>query len=992
MTARKDDSDKTRTHIALTAGTMVGHYRIVEKIGAGGMGEVYLADDTELRRKVALKFLPLHLCQNEDCRVRFKRESQAAAKLAHPNIITIHEVSEYRGRPFFAMEHVEGHSLHYFAHEHPAPLGEVINLAVQICEGLDKAHQVGIAHRDIKPSNIVIDADGRPKILDFGLASIRGEEKLTKTGSTMGTMAYMSPEQARGKEVDQRSDLFSFGIVLYELIAGRTPFRRDTEAATLQAIIGNTPEPLARYKSDVPESLQRIITKLLDKDLETRYQSAAGVLADLRREKKALESHEVSITPQPAAASSGKKLWRILVPTSVVVVIVLLALILKPWKFEITPTQEATAAENRLAIMYFDNLADPTDSRKLGEIATNLLITDLSESRFVQVVSSQRLYDILKQLGREGQKNIDRSVASQVAEKARAKWMLLGSILKIEPQIILTAQLVEVTTGNAIASQRIEGQPGEEIFALVDKLTVEIKSDLALPDSAQTEPDRPVAEVTTHSPEAYRHYLEGVNYGFKFYRAEAIKSLKQALTYDSTFAMAYYRLSSFSRGVERRQLTAKALEYSANASRDEQCYIRGWHDYLSGNHIQAIEAIREIIDRHPHDIEAWLTLAYLYKNGLRQTDRAIECCHRAIEIDSLGPWAYNQLAYAYDETGDFEKSIWAINKYISLAPDEANPYDSRGELYAYNGKLDQAIASYRKAVEIKPDFYSSWENLGTMLIFKGDYTQAKQCYEKLLASNDKNTRSDGRLDLALIPLYQGKFDEALAVLDQSIGADKIERVDTWEKQMIKSDIFAQRGEFAKSLIETNEAIKGYANSYPGRAVPFKDLYIQQLSEIGEFAKAQQVAQDWKQEIEDKDPGQMDFYWIGLGCLESGRGNYEAAVEHFIKALAGLPDPLAPYGFGIRFLLARAYQEAGQVGEAVAEFERLLPNYSAGRITCGIWSVKTHYYLGLAYEQSGWNNKAIAQYEAFLEIWKDADPGIREIDDAKARLGRLTGET
>ena len=245
------NDDNTRTHIVLTKGTMVSHYRIIEKIGAGGMGEVYLAEDTKLNRQVALKFLPPHMCKDDDCRARFKREAQAAANLDHPNIVTIHEVSEYRGRPFFAMQHVEGNSLRDVIKDKELPLERVIHLAIQMCEGLGKAHRAGIVHRDIKPSNIVMDSDGRPKLLDFGLAAIQGTEKLTKTGSTLGTIGYMSPEQIQVKEIDLRSDLFSFGVVLYQMIAGRLPFKGDTEAATMNSVLNDTPEPLSRYKSGV---------------------------------------------------------------------------------------------------------------------------------------------------------------------------------------------------------------------------------------------------------------------------------------------------------------------------------------------------------------------------------------------------------------------------------------------------------------------------------------------------------------------------------------------------------------------------------------------------------------------------------------------------------------------------------------------------------------------------------------------------------------------
>ena len=298
----ESDDDKTQSCVVLTKGTMVSHYRIIEKIGSGGMGEVYLAEDTKLNRKVALKFLPPHLCQDEECRQRFKREAQAAAKLNHPNIVTIHEVSDYQGRPFIAMELVEGLSLRDLAKGKELSIDRIIELAIQVCDGLGAAHGKKVVHRDIKPSNIVIDAYGRPKILDFGLAATQGGEHLTKTGSTLGTVRYMSPEQVQGKEIDQRSDLFSLGVVLYELIAGRTPFERDNEAATLKAITQDNPEPLARYKSDIPDELQRTVSKLLEKDSAYRYQTAAGVISDLRRLKKESISGPSTVQPKPSIA------------------------------------------------------------------------------------------------------------------------------------------------------------------------------------------------------------------------------------------------------------------------------------------------------------------------------------------------------------------------------------------------------------------------------------------------------------------------------------------------------------------------------------------------------------------------------------------------------------------------------------------------------------------------------------------------------------------
>lgn len=282
------DDDKTRTDVPLTNGTMVSHYRIIEKIGAGGMGEVYLADDTQLNRKVALKFLPPHLCQNADCRARFKREAQAAAKLSHQNLITIYEVNEFLGRPYFAMEYLEALPLDIYLKEKKPSLDTIIDIAVQISDGLKEAHTNGIIHRDIKPGNILLDKNGRAKILDFGLAVIKGDMKITKSGSTLGTASYMSPEQTRGEELDQRSDIFSFGVVLYEMITGHLPFKGDHEPAVIYSIGYEEPEPLSRYKSGVSPELQSTIDKALAKDKALRYQDMEDMIVDLKRNKEAL--------------------------------------------------------------------------------------------------------------------------------------------------------------------------------------------------------------------------------------------------------------------------------------------------------------------------------------------------------------------------------------------------------------------------------------------------------------------------------------------------------------------------------------------------------------------------------------------------------------------------------------------------------------------------------------------------------------------------------
>ncbi|HEX9911668.1 MAG TPA: FlgO family outer membrane protein, partial [candidate division Zixibacteria bacterium] len=723
------------------------------------------------------------------------------------------------------------------------------------------------------------------------------------------------------------------------------------------------------------------------KDREERYQHIDDLLADLRREKKALDYTKSGIVPAGVISPKSKKrLLPFIVPGSIVFILVLLFLILKPFKFEIVPEEKAIAKENTLAIMYFENLADKEDKGRLGEIVTNLLITGLSESQYLNVVSSQRLYDILKLMGKEGAKIIDKNVASEVATKAGAKWMLLGSILQVEPQIILTSQLVEVKSGRVLSSQRISGEPEEKIFSTVDKLTAELKKGLSLPAEAGQESVRPVADVTTHSPEAYRYYLEGVDYNNKLYAVEAEQSFRKALELDSTFAMAYLRLALLNKGEERKGLIAKAVKYSNKVSQKEKYYIKAL-EAMSGNQNQGIKELEKLVERYPEEKDAFFLLGSIYHLELRKHVEAVHYLNKAIEIDPLYKVAYNMLAYAYNEMGDFEKSIWAINKYVSLAPDEANPYDSRADLYAYNGKLDQAIESYKKALERKPDFYVSLAKLGYMYLSKMEYPKAESCYKVLSSSSEKDWRSGGRSLLALVPLYQGKFNKALEVLDDGIAADRMEGAEgEWNayKHILKALIYEEKKNLELALKELEISQEISKKVYPNDPVNLRDFQAVLLTESGKTKEAEVVLNALKKDVEEKDKTKMYNYWLALGITELIKGNSKTAVTYLEKGNKEAQMPL----FGARYFLAKAYLESGRLGEAVAEFEKVLSRYDNVRAYSAISAVKAYYLLGLAYEKSGWNKKAIEKYEEFLDILKNADPGIEKVADAKERLKKL----
>jgi serine/threonine protein kinase/Flp pilus assembly protein TadD len=976
------DEDKTQTHIPLMKNTLVGHYRIVEKIGAGGMGEVYLAEDARLKRQVALKFLPQYMATDAGARARFAREAQAVAALKHPNIVTIYEVSEYRERPFFAMECCEGKPLRDLIQEQELTLNEIINLATQICEGLQEAHDAGIIHRDIKPSNIILDKKGRPKILDFGLAAVEGGEKLTATGSTFGTLDYMSPEQAEGRKLDARSDLFSFSVVLYEMITGKRPFAGDSKEAVIKSILLDAPKPLAKYRTGVPEGFQQVIDRALDKNVETRYQSAADMLADL---KQFGQSAEFKISSRLSRSFPGR-FRRILVP-GLVLIVALLIFILKPWKLEISPEQEAVASVDRLAVMYFNNLADPSDSLKLGEIATNLLITDLSESRFIQVVSSQRLYDILKQMGHEGEKVINEEIAPQVAREARAKWMLQANILQIEPEIILTAQLIEVANGNIVASQRIMGEENERIFTLVDKATIEIKKDLALPVEALDETDPDIKNITTSSPEAYRYFIEGMEYHYKYMPYEADISFKMAVKLDSTFALAFYGLSlTQSRWEQRRESISKAVGLADKASRKDRYYILAQQAWLDMDYEKAFEILTSIVKKYPDEKRALYLQGYIYAIQ-RNNQAAIEKFLQVVEIDPLYKIVYNELAYAYDKVGEFERSIWAINKYTELAPDEANTYDSRGDLYAFNGRLDEAVASYRKALEIDPHFLLSIQNLGNMYLFRQEYAKAESLYQVMAIHPDKYTRANGRMLLASTLLYQGKFQEALRMLDVGRATDRIELEDgprLTDKTSLRAVIYEHLQDYQNALSEAEKAGGDPARSnWPNDIDVLVEGYIPYLyTLIGNEDKSDSLLSALQSAIEALGSLQQYQFYFVKGQIEFVEGRYDTAAFYFEKSDEAIPV------FITRLMIARSYLEAGRLGDAVRMFEKSMQRHDANRAWYAADAVKGHYWMGLAYEESGWRDRAIRQYQIFLDIWKNADPGIDEIDDARERLARL----
>ena len=708
----QDSNEFTRSHIVIQQGTEIAQYRIIEKIGAGGMGEVYLAEDTKLKRRVALKFLPVHLAAKEDVRTRFVREAQTVAKLNHPNIVGIHDVSEFNGRPYFVMEHIGGQSLHEFAHDKQLPLDLVVEYAIQICQGLGEAHRAGIVHRDIKAANIALDKQGRIRLLDFGLAAIEGDDKLTRTGSTLGTVSYMSPEQVSGREIDLRSDLFSLGVVLYELIAGRTPFRRDSEGATLQAIIQDNPEPLSRYKSDVPDKLQEIVGKLLDKDKELRYQSAEGVIADLKR--LLYDSQQGGST---AGVRVGAKKSRngLSAGIAVAVIAVVVAVYMFIGRTPEQVTNNQSSSIPMIAVLPFENLGAAEDDYFADGM------TDEINSRLVGISG----LGVISRTSSMKYKGSDKNLAD-IASGLNVDFILTGSVrwskVGDNAKVRISPQLVRVSDDRPLWSDIYE-RDLMEVFAVQAEIASQIveQMGLTLVEGERQELARP----PTDNSDAYSYYLKGldalltlrVNFVNPRGLQNAGADLDRAVELDPNFALAhaarsiYYSMTGFfSEENEDRRIALesarRALELEPDLPQAHQA-MGVYHNFIETDYTRALEEFN-LAKRELHSDPDLLGSIALVQFRMGDFNDAIANFRKAAELDPINPSRHWQLGICLKSNLQFEEAGRAFDRALILDPTTVFAHMQRVGLYA---------SMYGQWDKIKPVIDEALESVDSLNFF-----------------------------------------------------------------------------------------------------------------------------------------------------------------------------------------------------------------------------------------------------------------------------------
>jgi serine/threonine protein kinase/predicted Zn-dependent protease len=985
----------------LTTGSIfAGRYQVIEELGRGGMGKVYKVLDQEVNARVALKLIKPEISTDIETIERFRNELKTARDIAHKNVCRMYDLGKEAGSYFITMEYVSGEDLKSMIRmSGQLSVGTSVNIAKQVCEGLAEAHRLGVVHRDLKPSNIMIDKDGTVRIMDFGIARSLRVKGITGAGVIIGTPEYMSPEQVEGKEIDQRSDIYSLGIILYEMLAGRVPFEGDTPLTVAVKHKSEMPRPPQEHNSQISEDLSRIVLRCLEKDKEKRYRSAGELRAEMERVEQGIPTTQRIIPSRRTLTSreitvkfSLRKLW---IPAVVMIAVAAAAIVL--WRS--LPHRKAVPAPSgkpSLAIMYFKNNTGDKNLDHWRTMLANLLIADLTQSKYIRILAEDKLVDILGRLNQLDAQAYSSEVLREVAALGGVNHILQGAYAKAGDEFRINVTLQEAPGGELIASESVAGKGEEGIFSMVDELTRKIKTNFKLSEQQiAADIDQEIGKITTSSPEAFKYYAEGRKYHNSGDNRRSIELMEKAIEIDPGFAMAYRSMAMSYNNLglysERTKFIQRALELSDRLSEAERYQIQG--DFYSDSektYARAIEAFNNLLALYPDNTMASHNLGMLYGN-LEEWDEAIKYYDVSARNKSEFVPTYIQLAEVYRAKELYAKARKVLEDFMRNFSENAPIRQGLADIHIDRGELDQAMAEIDKAFLLDPDDFLILRSKGDISLYKGDLAKAEGEYQKLLEMNEPVAHAWGLSRLGSIQLLQGEYEKAKNAYKQGVGLAEMVGQNVWKSLFANGVAYAylSSGDFEEALkycqIAWESGEKGEYQESQRQA-----LYLKTRVHIGmkSMESAQKTADELKQIIEKglfKKAIRLHHHLMGLMELE--RKRYPQAIQYFESALA--LESYGPLSKNALILdsLALAYCQAGSLDKAIETYNRIAV-LTTGRLNSKDVYARSFYMLGQIYEQKGDKARAVENYQKFLDLWKNADAGLPEPEDARRRLAKV----